>query len=176
MRAKQSGLITVMVLAFLSTACMTWATKDVRTVADWPRQNQKVLSVVTASGGLVRFTKSSPGRMQGNAIFGLAVLHTQQPIELEGPFPSVKKRSDGGVYEVTDRTGKVYVVKEVLKTEGDRMIVVERWTAPVVVSVPMADVRLVKLRRTNGPLTFVAILGGLGVAWTVGLAISLAGM
>lgn len=177
MRARSAArIMTAATLALLSTACMTWATKDVRTVADWPRQNQKVLSVVTASGGVVQFTKSSPGRMQGNAIYGLAVLNAKDPIELEGPFPSVKKRPDGSVYEVTDRNGKVHGVKEVLKSEEDRMIVVERSTGPVVVSVPIADARLVKLRKTNGPLTFLAIMGGLGVAWTVGLAISLSGM
>lgn len=177
MRARRIARITMTAaLSCLSTACMTWATKDVRTVADWPRQNQKVLSVVTASGGLVQFDKSSPGRMQGNAIYGLAVQYAKDPIEIEGPFPSVKKRVDGAVYEVTDRTGKVYGVKEVLKAEGDRMIVVERSAGPVVVSVPIADARLVKVRKTNVPLTFVAIVGGLGVAWTVGLAISLSGM
>lgn len=175
MRARSvARILTAAAMAFLSAACMTWATKDVRTVADWPRQNQKVLSVVTASGGVVQFTKSSPGRMQGNAIYGLAVLYAKEPIELEGPFPSVKKRADGSVYEVTDRTGKVYGVKEVLKAEGDRMIVVERSAGPAVVSVPIAEARLVKLRKANGPLTFLAIMGGLGVAWMVNVAISLA--
>lgn len=175
MRARPVARMTMTAaLALLSTACMTWATKDVRTVADWPRQNQKVLSVVTASGRLVQFDKSSPGRMQGNAIYGLAVLSAKEPIELEGPFPSVKKRADGSVYEITDRTGKVYGVKEVLKAEGDRMIVVERSAGPAVVSVPIAEARLVKVRKTNGPLTFLAIMGGLGVAWMVNMAISLA--
>jgi len=177
MRARPDARITMTAaLAFLSAACMTWATKDVRTVADWPRQNQKVLSVVTASGGLVQFDKSSPGRMQGNAIYGLAVQYAKDPIEIEGPFPSVRKRADGSVFEVTDRNGKVHGVKEVLKTEEDRMIVLERSTGPAVVSVPIADARLIKVRKTNGPLTFVAILGGLGVAWTVSMAISLAGI
>ena len=176
MSAKQTGLITVMALALLSAACMTWATKDVRTVADWPRQNQKILSVVTASGGLVQFAKSSPGRMQGNAIYGLAVQYAKDPIEIEGPFPSVRKRADGSVFEITDRTGKVYGVKEVLKAEGDRMIVVERSTGPGVVSVPIADARLVKVRKTNGPLTFLTIMGVLGGVYFGALAISLAGM
>jgi len=172
----RSRIIMIQALACLSTACMTWATKDVRTVADWPRQNQKVLSVVTASGGLVQFDKSSPGRMQGNAIYGLAVQYAKDPIEIEGPFPSVRKRADGSVFEVTDRTGKVYGVKEVLKTEGDRMIVLERSAGPVAVSVPIADARLIKVRKTNGPLTFLAIMGGLGAAWTVWAAIAMAGM
>ncbi len=176
MRARRIARITMTAaLACLSSACMTWATKDIRTVADWPRQNQKVLSVVTASGGLVQFDKSSPGRMQGKAIYGLAVLYAKDPIELEGPFPSVRKRADGGVFEVTDRTGKVYGVKEVLKTEEDRMIVLERSTGPVVVSVPIADARLVKVRKTNVPLTFLAIMGVLGGVYFGGLAISLAG-
>jgi hypothetical protein len=177
MRARSAvrGL-TAAAQAFLSTACMTWATKDIRTVADWPRQNQKVLSVVTASGGLVQFDKSSPGRMQGSAIYGLATTFAKEPIELEGPFPSVRKRADGSVFEVTDRNGKVYGVKEVLKTEEDRMIVLERSTGPAVVSVPIADARLIKVRKTNGPLTFLAIMGVLGGVYFGGVAISLAAM
>lgn len=176
MSAKRAGLITTAALALLSAACMTWATKDVRTIADWPKENQKVLSVVTASGGLVQFAKSSPGRMHGKAIYGLATTFAKEPIELEGPFPSVMKRADGSVYEVTDRTGKVFRVSDVLKAEGDRMTIVENRPGPAAVSIPMAEARLVKVKRVNGPLTFLAIMGGLGGIHVIGTIIALASM
>ena len=167
MSRKAASLFTLTVLALFSTSCTMWSTKDVRTIADWPKENQKVLSVVKASGEFVRFSKSDPGLMHGNVIYGLATSFVPKPVEVEGPFPSVKKRADGRIYEVTDRNGQVHAVREVLKDEGDKLTFVPNLRAPGLVSVPMSEARLIQIKRTNGALTFLAITGGLAGAFLI---------
>jgi hypothetical protein len=173
--AKTAAMILT-ALALLSTSCMMWSTKEVMTIADWPKENQKVLSVVKASGEYVRFSKSDPGLMHGNVVYGLAISAWPESVEVEGPFPSVKKRPDGRIYEVTDRNGRVHSVREVLKDEGNKLTVVTNFMAPVLVSVPMSEARLIQVKQTNVPLTLAAIAGGLAGAWLIWAAIAFASL
>ena len=167
MSRKAATLFSLTALVLLSTSCTMWSTKDVTTIADWPKQNQKVLSVVKASGEYVRFSKSDPGLMHGNVIYGMATATVTTAVEVEGPFPSVKKRADGRIYEVTDRSGRVYSVHEVLKEEVNKLTFTVNRTAPAVVAVPIAEARLIQVKQTNVPLTLIAVMGGLAGAWLI---------
>jgi hypothetical protein len=167
MSGKTAPTSALAVLVLLSASCTMWSTKEVRTITDWPKENQKVLSVVKASGEYVRFSKSDPGLMHGNAIYGMTSSTVSAPVEGEGPFPSVKKRSDGGVYEVTDRDGRVFPVREILKEEGNKLTIAVRRTERETVSVPMSEARLIQVKQTNVPLTLAAIAGGLAGAWLI---------
>ena len=160
MSRKTVPMFALTVLAVLSTSCTMWSTRDVRTIADWPKENQKVLSVVKASGEYVRFSKSEPGLMHGNVIYGMATATVTTAVEVEGPFPSVKKRADGRIYEVTDRSGRVYSVHEVLKEEGNKLTFTVNRTAPAVVAVPMSEARLGQVKKTSILLTWAAIMAG----------------
>ena len=173
MSMKRGSATAVALIGLLSASCMTWRTKDVMTAADWPREGQKVLSVVKASGEYVRFSRSNPGLAHGGVIYGLTAAFVEEPLEVEGPFRSVKKRSDGAVYEVTDRTGRVYPVREVLRAEGDKLTILENRQVPAAVSVPFEEARLIRVKGTNMPLTLLAIAGGLAGAWFLWVAISL---
>ncbi len=166
MSAKTAAM-TLTVLALFSTSCTMWRTREVRTIADWPEQNQKILSVVKASGEYVRFSKSDPGLMRGNVIHGMTATTVSAPLEVEGPFPSIKKRPDGTIYEVTDRNGRTYSVREVLKDEGNKLTITVNRSERGTVSVPMSEARLIQVKQTNVPLTLAAIAGGLAGAWLV---------
>lgn len=167
MSRKTVPMFALTVLAVLFTSCTMWSTRDVRTITDWPKESQKVLSVVKASGEYVRFSKSDPGLMHGNVIYGMATATVTTAVEVEGPFPSVKKRADGRIYEVTDRSGRVYSVHEVLKEEGNKLTFTVNRAAPGLVAVPIAETRLIQVKQTNVPLTLIAVMGGLAGAWLI---------
>ena len=168
MPRKAAALVTTVVFALFSTSCMTWGTKEIRTSADVPRPNVRILSVVKRSGEVIEFSRAAPARIVGNEVVGTPASLGERDVEIQGPFPLIKRLADGTVTEVTDAKGRVWSVRKVLNEEPNRMIirVVDSMTGAVVI--PLSEIRQIINRRTNVGLTVLAILGtgGLGfLAW-----------
>jgi len=129
-----------------------------------PADGTAVLSVVKTSGEVFQFSKSSPGRVQGFAVVGRGRDAVITRIELTGPFPLIRKKDDGTIYEVVDAKGRVYSVQGVLGRGEDRMtILASAWSQ---VSIPLADARQIEVRKSNA-LLIAAIISGSLVALTL---------
>lgn len=168
MSKKAVALVTTVVFVLFSTGCLSWGTKDVRTTADYPRPGKRVLRVVKRSGEVIEFSRAAPARIVGNEVVGTPASLGERDVEIQGPFPLIKRLADGTVTEVTDAKGRVWSVRKLLNEEPNRMIirVVDSMTGAVVI--PLSEIRQITNRRTNVGLTVLAILvtGGLGfLAW-----------
>lgn len=161
MSKKVAALFTLAAFVLFSTSCTMWRTREINTTADYPRENRKILSVVKASGELVEFSKSNPGRLKGNVIIGGATVVVEKRSEIVGPFPSIKKDDHGRIFEVTDSSGRVHSVQEVLKEETNKLTVQARYSTSGGVSIPLSEVKLVRFKTTNGVMTALAVLGGI---------------
>ena len=161
MSKKAAALFTLAAFVLFSTSCTMWRTREINTTADYPKENRKILSVVKASGELVVFSKSNPGRLIGNVISGEATVVVMKRSEIVGPFPSIKKDGHGRIFEVTDSSGRVHSVQEVLKEETNKLTVQTRYSTSGGVSIPLSEVKLVQFKATNGVMTALAVLGGI---------------
>lgn len=173
MSRKAVAALMVVVFVVSSTGCMTWRHKDIRTTADYPRPNKGIVGVVMRSGEVIRFSRAAPARIVGDRVVGTPASLGERDVEIEGPFPLVKRLADGTVTEVTDANGRVWLVRKVLKEEPNRMTV--RIADPTIgaVAIPLSEIAKVKIMRSNPALTFLSGLALAGAAWFVGLAISL---
>jgi hypothetical protein len=86
---KATTLFTLTAFALFSTACMTWTTADVKTMAKPPATGTEVLSVVKISGEEVLFSNSRPGHVKGNMIVGRAT--NVSPDQVSIPFSEVRQ-------------------------------------------------------------------------------------
>lgn len=173
MSRKAIALATIALFALFSTGCMTWGTKEIRTSADAPRSDVRVRSVVKRSGEAIEFSREAPARIVGDRVVGTPVSLGERDVEIEGPFPLVKRLADGTVTEVTDAKGGIWRVRKVLKEEPNRMTLRIAVQANGAVAIPLSDIWQIKIKRTNAPLTLLAVLSGLGTAFLMAMAISL---
>lgn len=167
---KTIVLVTLAAFIQCSTACMTMRTGDVQETGLRPSFRARILNVVTTSRGTYWFTKSRPARVRGNVVVGTATSGSVEAVELEGPFPIVRKRPDGKVYEIVDGSGKVYSIGKVVKTEGSRWTVLVTFSELRAVSIPVEDVKLIRVWKVNGLATGIAagILVGVGLFFLAG--------
>jgi hypothetical protein len=170
MSKKSVAVLTAVVFVVSSTSCMTWRNKAIRTSADYPAPNKGVVRVVKRSGEVVEFSRREPARVVGGQVVGTTV--RERDVEIEGPFPAIRKLPDGAVCDVTDAKGRVWSVRQVLKEEPNRMTVrIAERVGPI--AIPFSEIAQVKIKRTSPALTWLAVLGTAGAAWLVALAISL---
>ena len=160
MSRKATALFALAAFVLFSTSCTTWRTKAVYTPDDYPGPNKKVLSVVKTSGELVEFSKEEPGRVRADAVVGVTTVLQKMNVEIEGPFFSVKKRTDGTIYEVTDAKGQIHPVLLVLKEEPNKLTAQVRYPTTLRVSIPLSDLRSVQIKRIDAGKTALAIVGG----------------
>lgn len=158
MSRRLAATLTLTALASLSAACFSWRTRDVRVLAEPLPENTVILSVLKISGETVLFSKSNPGRLRGYMIVGVGRDPEFKSLELAGPFKIVKD-AKGRVYEITDRTGQVYAVSQVLSQNGDRMTVQTSVWTPV--AIPLAEARQIEFRKSNVLRNLVLVSGGL---------------
>lgn len=158
MSKKTVSVFTLAAFVAFSASCTTMRTRAVVSPADAPGPHAKIAGLVRSSGERVEFAPSAPGRVREGAITGVARARYKVPVEIQGPFSSVKRRPDGEVYEITDGGGRVHQVIGVVR-EGDTA-----WTilindlTPQPVSIPLSDVREVRSKSINPVMT--ALLGG----------------
>jgi hypothetical protein len=164
MSRKAIALATMALFILFSAGCLTWGTKEIRTSADLPRRDKAILSVVKRSGEVIEFSRTAPARIAGNQVVGMTDVVRERDVEIEGPFPLIKK-VEGRIAEVTDAEGRTWSVRKVLKQEPNMMTVrvAERVTGSV--TIPLAEVWQVKIKRTNAALTVLAIFGVGAVAF-----------
>jgi hypothetical protein len=169
MPKRTVAIFTTVVFGLFSASCMTWRLKEIRTSADMPRQGKRVLSVVKRSGEVIDFSREAPARIIGNQVVGTPVVLGERDVEIEGPFPLVKKRVDGTVSEVTDANGRIWSVRAVLKEEPNRMTIRIAELRAGTVEIPLSEIRIIKIKRTNTPLTLLAAVTGGGAVAFVAL-------
>lgn len=167
---KATSLLTLAAVVLASVSCTTMTTKPVVTPSDLPGKAAMIQSVIMTSGEHVEFSPSDPGRVRGDVIVGTAAVRYKAPVEIQGPFSSIKRRPDGSVYEITDGTGRVHPVVGVAK-EGETawtILVNDRTARPV--SIPLTDVRQIRFRKINAfltALTIASVAGLFFIAWSV---------
>ena len=159
------AVFTAIVFVVFSSSCMTWRNKEIRTSADYPAQQTRVLTVVKRSGEVIEFSRTAPARIVGNQVVGTTSAIAEREVGIEGPFPLIKRLSDGTVTEVTDAKGRVWSVHRVLKEEPNRMTirVVDNVIEPV--AIPLSEIRQITNRKTDVGLTILAVLGAGGLVF-----------
>jgi ribosomal protein L18E len=164
------AVFTAIVFVVFSSSCMTWRNKEIRTSADYPAPNKGVISVVKISGEVVEFSRKDLARVVGGQVVGTTV--RERDVEIEGPFPLIKRLSDGTVSEITDANGQVWSVRRILKEEPGRMTVrIAERTGPIVI--PLSEIAKIKIKRSSPALTILTVLGLAVTVYFVGLGISL---
>ncbi len=154
---KAISLFTLAAFVLMSSSCTTMKTRTVVTPSDLPGKGAKITSVITASGERVEFSPSGPGRIRGAVITGTAAARYSVPVEIQGPFSSIKRRPDESVYEVTDGHGRVYAVVRV-SNEGDtKWTILINDTAVQPVSILLSEVKQITYRKSRPALTAIAI-------------------
>jgi hypothetical protein len=101
-----------------------------------------------------------PGRIAGDRVIGRSLGQGETAI----PLPQIQKTyrtSDGRIYRLETKEGKIYIVDQVIK-EDDVEVVVR--PTSVETAIPLRDIESVWIRKVNPGMTFLAILGGVGLA------------
>ena len=174
MPKKTVAIFTAVVFGLFSTGCISMARKEIRTSADYPAPNTRVLSVVKKSGETVTFSPGQPPRIVGDRIVGTVTTLRERDVEIEGPFPLIRRLADGTVTEVTDARGKVWPVHRVLKEEPNRMTVRFVESVSGTVDIPLSEVLQIKYKRRDRLLTFMALTAGVAGALAIGFFVMMA--
>jgi len=161
MARKISALFTLAAFVLFSTSCMTWGMKEVRTLPQSLPENTAVLSVVMNSGQVIKFTKSQPGRIRGNAIVGTGMDSAAKQIDITGPF-TFRSAADGTAIGVVDGEGRAYAARKILSRDENRMTILASELNEV--SIPLSEIHSIEVKKTNAVLTTVVVIGGLAVA------------
>ena len=157
MYRKATSLLTLAAFVLMSASCATLKTKAVFKPSELAGSHAKIVTVVKASGERIEFSPSGPGRVRGDAVTGTAQARYGVQVEIQGPFSSIKRRPDGSVYRITDRSGREHAVVRV-SNEGDAtwtILINDATVQPV--SIPLLEVKQITYRKPNRALTAVAI-------------------
>lgn len=160
MSPNRAPLATLATLLFVSVSCMSVRTKAIMSPADYASYKPRIVGVVTASGEDYVFSPSAPAGLWRGNIVGTAKAVSGGRIELAGPFRSVMKRSDGTIYQVTDSSGRIHAVREVVQEGPDKLVFIAVSSGSRQVSIPFSEVRLLRYKRTDPFLTVAAAGSG----------------
>lgn len=174
MPPRSVRFIGLMILLCAAAACMSVRTKTILSPADYVSYKPRIVGIVTASGAEYVFAGGAPARLWGGNIVGTATVTNGERVELSGPLRLVMKRTDGTIYQVTDGSGRVYGVREVLREEAGTLVFLAESSGPRQVSVPFSEVRLIRYKKTNALLTLAA--SGLGYFGAGFLILAIFGM
>jgi hypothetical protein len=159
MPKKFVAAFTAVIFVFFSTSCMIRQTMAVRTNADVPRPHLRIMRVVKKSGEVIEFSRNAPARIIGNQVVWTTRIAREREVEIEGPFPLIRRLDDGTPAKVTDAKGRVWSVRKVLKEEPNRMTILAAELVTDSVAIPLSEVRWIKIRRPEPVLTILAVLG-----------------
>jgi hypothetical protein len=166
--SRASRFLATAILLFAAVSCMSVRTKTILSPADYVSFKPRIVGVVTASGAEYVFSGSAPARLYGGNIVGTATVVSGERVELSGPLRLVMKRNDGTIYQVTDGSGRVYGVREVVREEPGRLVFLAESSGPRQVSIPFSEVRLLRYKKTNALLTVAgAGLGYIGAGFLI---------
>jgi hypothetical protein len=156
----RAPFVALATLLIVSVSCMSVRTKAIISPADYVSYKPRIVGVVTASGEDYVFSASAPARLWGGNIVGTATAVGGGRVELAGPFRSVMKRSDGTIYQVTDSSGRVHAVRQVVQEGPDKLVFIAVSSDSRQVSIPFSEVRLLRYKKTNALLTMAGSAGG----------------
>lgn len=129
--------------------------------------NPEILGVLKKSGEYLEFPKGQPARIRGDVVVGGGVL-TPIQVRRSDIKQVVKERGVITVIEKNDGT-KLAVLRVV--QEDKNSLVVE--TAYRGISIPLAEIEMLTVRRVNAGMTFLVVVGVVG-AILGGLAVLIA--
>jgi len=130
-------------------------------------ENADILGLLTTSGEQIEFPKNAPGRIQGDKIVGRGVDQAETKIaktEVQTTFRTDK----GKLQAIETKDGTKYGADQIVSEENDYFIVKG---AKAAISIPLKDVELVWIRKVDPGLTFLTVIGGIGLAIGAGMLI-----
>ena len=158
---KISALLTLAVFILISTACVTWSRKEVKTLTSPIPEGTAVLSVVKNSGQVIEFTKTNPGRIRGYTVVGAGKDAEMKQFEITAPFTSIRQGDKGQIVELVDGKGQGYVVKAVLSGDEYRMTILGVESNRL--TIPLKEIATVRIRKDNALAVTAIVLGAIVV-------------
>ncbi len=165
MTKKTVAVVTLVAFVAFNCSCYSIRMQPAADMSESQRRGGDVLAVFTKGGEIIEFDKQYPGWVNEDRIEGYA----PQPVDIALAKSQVSRtlRSAGGrTASVWTKGGKKYSVLHVTADTADSLCFVA--TERVLVTVPLADVDMVSLRRTDtvGTLAVVVLVSVavLGVA------------
>lgn len=160
MNKKIISVFTLLAFIFFSISCYTTSIKDVKTAADWHGKKRKVLSIVKISGEYIEFNKENPGRIDEDKIVGTAIMMSKK-IEIErANTKKIKKHSDGSIFEIINKEGKIYPVIGKVNEEENKFIFFATYETFESVSISLSEIKSIRIKRINRPFMYLAIAVG----------------
>jgi len=172
MTERRSGWVLLAAFALVSTACVTWSRKEVRTLTSPLPEGTAVLGVVMNSGQVIEFTKTNPGRIRGYTVVGAEKDAEIKQFEITTPFTSIRQGDEGQIVELVDGKGQGYVVKAVIRSEEGRMTILGVESNRL--TIPLKEIATVRIRQDNALPIAAILLGALVVLPVVILLLSAA--
>lgn len=151
---RKPTFIALICFVVVSEGCLTWRTAPV-TESRPPGRGAKIISVLTRAGEHIIFSRSDPGRVLGQSIVGRGVASVAERVP--APLAEVKKRSDGSVYEITDRQGRTHAVLGVSAEGPTEWVIITPGREIRQVSIPISEVTQARYGKVNLPLTALAL-------------------
>jgi len=186
MNRKIISLFTLLAFVIFSVSCYTTRLKEVRTAADWQGKKVKILGVDKTSGEHIEFSKKSLGRIYGDKIAGTAVVLSKKVEITQDNIKRFKRDIKGMISEITHKNGKIYHVVSgtvrVVSTKDDltgkeeeRTIFFTTYETSESVTIPLSEVKSVKVKNVDYAKSFCLVLGVIGLGF-LALLVGLSGL
>lgn len=151
------------VLAFIlfSFSCYITRIRELRKIPVMKRSEALILSVDKTTGEHIEFSKDNPGRVHKDMIVGIAIIRSKELVVKRADVKKIRTHSDGSIFEVIDKEGKIYHVVSIGIEEEDKIIFFTTYETSESVSIPFSEIKSAqaKIRSKNPSLTFLAYVG-----------------
>lgn len=164
MSKKSVSLVTLITFIIFSMSCTT--TTEIVKVKSASTRKGKIVTIVgvqKTSGEYIEFHKDQPGRIHRNAIVGgLEKRKTVETVEIDRAniIEIIKKK--GNDAEIICKDGRTYSAKSYRALEDK--IVAEVYGGYRYISIPLSEVELVRIEKSNNELLATLVVGALLVA------------
>jgi len=159
MAKKLTALVTLFAFLTFSCSCVIRTTKKMPPTEVYGEQVD-IMGLMKTSGEYLEFPKNYPGGVFGDKILG----RTAGEEEISIPRAQIqltRKAYDGRILAIETKDGKTYASPKIVKDDEKEMVIIPAF---VEVSVPLEDVELVWARKIDPGMTFLATIGGVGLA------------
>ena len=159
MNRKITASGTLVAFLVFTGSCVIHTTKKVPPEVAYG-EDVNILGVLTTSGEHIEFLKGAPGRIEGDRVVGNRTSYRELQIS-RTELQKVQRTDLGQLQEVVTIDGRTYGADQIIKEEKEYIVVKDY---PSAVSVPLKDIELVWIRKIDPGMTFLATLGGVGLA------------
>ena len=161
MSRKIISLFTLLVFIVFSLSCYSWKKKEIKTAVDWKGKKRKILSLVNTSGEYIEFAKDEPGQIYGDEIIGKAIILGKEMKIDRANIKRIKRDRNRYISKIISKDGKVYhVITGTVIKEKDKIIFTGGEGLYESVSIPLSEVKSVRVKRFD---PFTTLLAGAGV-------------